>query len=191
MEHAGLDPLQRERLRHYARLVRRWSGRVNLVSKADLDRFEDRHVADCLRALPLLDGLPPGGAIDLGSGAGLPGVPLAIAEPERPWRLVEPKAKRAAFLEEVVRELDLTCEVIVATAQEAVRLAGFRSGHVVATARALAQPEGAFRALAPFVAPGGVSVVFVGRGAPIPREAVEWADGIAIIRREAPSGERR
>src|SRR5918999_4554751 len=106
-------------LARYADLVRRWSERVNLVGPSDLDHFESRHIADCLRLLPLARGLAPGPAIDVGSGAGLPGAVLAIAEPGRRWRLLEPQRRRAAFLEEVVRVLRLDAEVVVLSAEDA------------------------------------------------------------------------
>jgi 16S rRNA (guanine527-N7)-methyltransferase len=171
-----------ERLRAYAELVRRWAPRLDLVAPADLERFEPRHVSDSLRILALLDSLPPGPGVDVGSGAGLPGIPLAICRPDRRWRLVEPRRRRASFLEEAVRVLDLNCEVLVLTAEEAA--AGpLREAHIVATARALTAPERAFELLLPLVGDGGVAVVFVGAGGRIPAISEEWDRGIAIIRR--------
>src|SRR5918999_97820 len=97
----GVSPELEAALALYADLVRRWSGRVNLTSARDLTRFEQRHIADCLRIVSLVDSLPPGPGIDVGSGAGLPGVVLAlVGSRHRHWRLLEPSRKRAAFLEE-------------------------------------------------------------------------------------------
>jgi 16S rRNA (guanine527-N7)-methyltransferase len=176
-EHAIDDP----RLAAYAALVRTWAPRLDLVGPDELARFEERHVADCLRLAPLVAALPPGPAIDVGSGAGLPGVPLAIADPRRPWRLLEPRAKRAAFLEEVVRTLELSCEVLALTAEAAARHPDLAGGHVLAVARALAPPPDAFAMLAPLVASDGVAAVFVGAGAELPPEAALWRPGIAIV----------
>ncbi|MGH2694478.1 MAG: 16S rRNA (guanine(527)-N(7))-methyltransferase RsmG, partial [Actinomycetota bacterium] len=126
----------------YAELVRAWGSRLGLVSERDLDRFRERHIEDSLRLLPLLDSLPVGPAVDVGSGAGLPGIPLAISRPQREWRLLEPRRRRSAFLEEVVRELALdNCEVVIATAQEAARDPRLARAHVLATARALTPPK--------------------------------------------------
>src|SRR5688500_14128170 len=69
----------------YAALVRAWAPKLDLVSPADLERFEERHIADSLRVLDLVAGAPQGPCCDVGSGAGLPGIPLAIAS-ERHWR---------------------------------------------------------------------------------------------------------
>lgn len=166
-------------LKRYAALVRHWAPRLDLVSPGDLVRFEDRHVEDCLRLLPLVRARPPGPAIDVGSGAGLPGIPLAIADPQRHWRLLEPRAKRAAFLEEVVRDLDLDCEVLAVTARDAGRDPRLARKHVIATARALAPPEKAFELVLSLVAPGGIAAVFLGEGAELPAKAESWAPGIA------------
>ena len=166
------------RLRAYAELVGRWAPRIDLISPRDVARFRARHIEDSLRLLPFVDALPEGAAVDVGSGAGLPGVPLAIRGRPRPWRLIEPRAKRAAFLEEVVRELDLEAEVVPRSAQEAARDPGLRGAHVVATARALAPPSAAFRLVLPLVAPEGSAFVVTGSRSAIPRHAAFVAPGI-------------
>lgn len=134
-----------------------------------------------------MTGAPPGPCADVGSGAGFPGVVLALAAPGRTWRLLEPRARRAAFLEEVVRDLALDCEVLRVTAQEAAADPALRGAHAVVTGRALAPPGEAFELLRPLVAPGGVAVVWFGRRAELPPEAEEWAEGLAIMRSAATS----
>ena len=106
--HAG--GLVLDRLARYAELLERWSGRHNLVRFSSREELVERHLLDALAAVPLLDG--GGRLLDVGSGAGLPGVPLLAARPR--WRgvLLEPRQKRWAFLRTVVRELDLSAEVV-------------------------------------------------------------------------------
>ena len=89
------------RLRAYAALLARWTQRINLVSRADEHQIWDRHVQDSLRLAPLI---PPGTdrAIDLGSGAGLPGLVLAVATGIT-FDLVEADRRKAAFLLEAQR----------------------------------------------------------------------------------------
>ena len=176
-----LPPAYEAPLKRYAELVRHWSKRLDLVSPGDLARFESRHIADSLRVLDLLALLPPGPAVDVGSGAGLPGIPLAICDRRHSWRLLEPRSRRAAFLEEAGRALELDCEVIAATAQAAARDGRLAGSHVVATARALAPPPRAVQWLTPLLAPGGTGVIWVGRGAQLPSQSREWREGIAII----------
>lgn len=179
------------RLAAYAELVRRYAARLDLVAGSDLARFEERHIADSLRALPLLDRAQEGPCIDVGSGAGLPGVPLAIARPQRRWRLLEPRRLRAAFLEECVRVLGLDAEVVLLSAQAAAARPGFAAAHAFACARALAPPDEAAGLLRPLLAPGGIGVVFVGSGAGLPAGSEVAAGGLAIIRPAPPGEERR
>ena len=172
-------------LAKYAALIRSWAPRLDLVSPADLERLEERHIEDSLRVVPLLDELPPGPCVDIGSGAGFPGVPLAIARPERRWTLIEPRKLRAAFLDEVVRELELDCEVVRATAEQCGARAGYRATHVLATARAVADPIEIRSLAAPFLMPGGIVLVFTGEQYEYverrPPEAVEWRPGLTIM----------
>jgi 16S rRNA (guanine527-N7)-methyltransferase len=170
------------RLAAFCDLLVRWAPRLDLVSPADLDRLRERHIEDSLRVAPLLREVPPGPVIDVGSGAGLPGIPLAIVAPERHFRLLEPRTGRAAFLEEAVRTLQLDCEVLVTRAEGAARDSRWRRAHALSIARAVAPPVRAFELLAPLTAPGGVSVVFVGASAPLPDGSEEWRKGLAIVR---------
>ncbi|MBT8062960.1 MAG: class I SAM-dependent methyltransferase, partial [Gammaproteobacteria bacterium] len=75
-----IEPGERalEKLLAYLELVRRWSRAYNLVSPGDLEQFIPRHLLDCAAVAPFV---PGGTLIDAGSGAGLPGVPLAILRP--------------------------------------------------------------------------------------------------------------
>jgi 16S rRNA (guanine527-N7)-methyltransferase len=77
-----------------------------MVSRNDGPRLRDRHILDCLRAAPLISNSANTGC-DMGSGAGLPGVPLAIALPDLRITLVEVRRNRAAFLERTVADLEL------------------------------------------------------------------------------------
>lgn len=179
MKHPAGDA--RARLAALHDMVATYSRRLDLVSPNDLPRLYERHIEDSLRALSLVESAPPGPCVDVGSGAGFPGVPLAIVS-GRSWRLIEPRARRAAFLEEVVRELGLDdCEVLALTAEEAARRPGVGDAHALAIARALAPPAQALKICAPLVAPGGRVALFVGSGAEIPPEAEETAPGLITI----------
>ena len=169
------------RLEAYEALVRSWAPRIDLISPGDLDRLGRRHIEDSLKALPLVASAPVGPCVDVGSGAGFPGIPLALAEPARHWRLLEPRAKRAAFLEEVVRSLELDCEVLALSAAQAVADPGLAGSHALATARALAAPARAFELLRPLCMSGGLGVVWSGKDAVVPPDAGEVVPGLASL----------
>ena len=87
--------MNEDKLRQFTALVEKWSPKINLVSKADIPHLWERHVQDSLRLVPYI----PAGttrAIDLGSGAGFPGIILAIAT-GIPFDLVESDTRKAIF----------------------------------------------------------------------------------------------
>jgi 16S rRNA (guanine527-N7)-methyltransferase len=104
------------RLTRYAELVEHWSGRHNLVRYSSRSELVQRHILDALAAARLLAGR--GRLLDIGSGAGLPGVPLLAVRPQWSGLLLEPRQKRWAFLRTVVRELGLAAEVACSRYQD-------------------------------------------------------------------------
>ncbi len=97
------------RLVKYAELLERWSARHNLVRFASREELASRHIGEALAAVPLLG--PARRLLDIGSGGGLPGVPLLAVAEGLEGCLVEPRQKRWAFLRMVIRELGLDAEV--------------------------------------------------------------------------------
>jgi 16S rRNA (guanine(527)-N(7))-methyltransferase RsmG len=111
-----LTPEQQERLVHFEHLLTRHAGNHGLLGPADLGRIHERHVLDSLRVLSCVRSAGDRAMVDMGSGAGLPGVPLAVAFPEAWVALVEPTRRRVAFLELAVQELGLrNTEVVPGT----------------------------------------------------------------------------
>ena len=104
-----LDPQARERLVTYCTELLRWSAKINLVAKAPLREIWETHFLDSLsllRVLPPLDSAQQP-LLDIGTGAGFPGLALKAAHPELPVILVEPRQKRVSFLRHVIRTLGL------------------------------------------------------------------------------------
>ena len=188
-KHRETDASSKDAIAAYLRMLRWWAPRIDLIAPGDLDRLENRHIEDSLKAREIVASAPPGAALDAGSGAGLPGVPLAIVG-DRWWRLLEPRTKRAAFLDEVIRELDLSAEVVRKTTHQAASDPQLAAAHQVVTARALVPPATAFELTAPLVALDGVRIVWVGSNAEIPRDAEVLAGGLAIIGRGGPPAGR-
>jgi len=130
-----------------------------LIGPLELPRLWSRHILNCAIVAPLLS---PGRVGDVGSGAGLPGIVLAIARPDVDFVLIEPMERRVAWLTEQVDELGLTNVDVVRARAEDVRLSEPLDQ---VTARAVS----AFRKLIPLTAPlvrdGGELVLMKGAGA--------------------------
>ena len=143
-----LAPATEQRLRAYAGLLATWTRRINLISAADVPHIWARHIQDSLRLLPLM---PEGAthATDLGSGAGFPGLVLAIVS-GIPVALVESDRRKAAFLQEAAR-LTQAPATVHATRIEACGLAPAP----LVTARALAPLDRLLALAVPLLAPGG------------------------------------
>ena len=101
----ALGPRQRQLLTAYEELLRDRALPLGMIAAGDADRLRERHIGDGLRAAPLLE--PGTHVVDLGSGAGIPGIPLAIARPDVSFVLAELRRNRAAFLELVADSLPL------------------------------------------------------------------------------------
>jgi 16S rRNA (guanine527-N7)-methyltransferase len=136
----------------HVRLLLAWNTAINLTAITEPEAIAARHVADSLAALPLLSARPPGTILDLGSGGGFPGVPLAVTLPAARVTLVESVGKKAGFLRAVVRALALDDRVIVAN----TRAEALAPGHWdVVTARAVATLATLVEVALPLLAEGG------------------------------------
>ncbi|MFO8073299.1 MAG: 16S rRNA (guanine(527)-N(7))-methyltransferase RsmG [Polyangia bacterium] len=105
-----------ELLERYCRELVRWNRRLNLTGARTVEELAAGPLFDALTLVPVLE--RSGRLLDIGSGGGLPGVPAAIACPELTLTLVEPRARRAAFLRHAVHLLRLDCEVVQTRAEE-------------------------------------------------------------------------
>ena len=120
-EHGHRGSEFRRRMEAYNQLVLDASLRMTLISKGDRPKFASRHLTEVLSA-SVID-LPADGAEvwDVGSGAGIPGIPLAAARPEVRVVLVEPRHRRAAFLERAILALGIRNASVQATSIEGLR----------------------------------------------------------------------
>lgn len=146
-----------DRLALLRTLVIEESGRQNLISPATVDDIDRRHISDSLQLLPYL---PRGVLVDIGTGAGFPGLVLACCRTD-PVHLVEPRSKRAAFLDRVVSELGLTNATVWGCKVERLELTGVSA----ITARAVAALDRLFNAAETIATPATMWVLPKGRSA--------------------------
>lgn len=130
-----------------------------LIGPREVPRLWDRHVLNCAVVADLIPS--EASVVDVGSGAGLPGLPLAIARPDLRVTLVEPLERRCRWLSMVIEDLGLPVEVVRGRADE---VTGNVSGDVV-TARAVAALDKLARWLVPLMKPGGSVLALKGRTA--------------------------
>ena len=119
LEEAGLNSLNPEttaRFDRYLSLLLKWNARMNLTAIRDPKEILSRHF---LESITCAQALPPGIAalLDFGSGAGFPGIPIALCRPEILVTLAESQTKKAAFLQEAVRTLGLSARVFSGRAE--------------------------------------------------------------------------
>ena len=174
-----LDETALSRLETYHDMLLDWNTRMDLTS-VSADRMAARHFLDSL--LPLkASGLIPeeGRLIDVGTGAGFPGLPLAIARPSLQVTLLEAQGKRCQFLQAVCQALGLeNVTIINDRAENLGRTEGHREGYDRAVARAVAALPVLVEYLLPFVREGGMALCWKG-----PAVAGEQADGAAAAAR--------
>jgi 16S rRNA (guanine527-N7)-methyltransferase len=138
-----------------------------LIGPLELPRLWTRHILNCALVAPLLR---PGTVGDIGSGAGLPGLVLAIARPDVHFTLIEPMERRVTWLDDQVRSLGLDNVEVLRTRAEDVRLP---EGFDQLTARAVSAFSKLIPMCAPLVVPGGELVLMKGMNAGKEIEAAE------------------
>lgn len=185
---AGIDAALAERLAVYAALVLDANRRLNLTGAKNGTAF----AAHLLDALTLRDDVI-GPLIDVGSGNGVPGIPLALATGAT-VTLLEPIKKRTAFLRKALSALGIGGIALDARAEDAARDPAHRERFQTATARAVSTAPTVAELTVPFLAIGGRALLQRGSLDPIERNAVADAAlvlGAALVEERVLEGERR
>lgn len=160
----------------YAEMLATAGVERGLLGPREVDRIWDRHL---LNSAAVAEVLEHGERIvDIGSGAGLPGIPLAIARPDLKVILLEPLLRRSEFLKEVVAELGLTVEVVRGRAEEPWVREQFGERDV-AVSRAVAALDKLTKWSMPLLRPGGRMIAIKGERAP--EEVEEHRRGMAAL----------
>jgi len=151
-----LDDETRERLLRYVQLLIRENRRCNLIGTSDVRELWSLHVADSLTLLPCVERFRPRRLLDLGSGGGLPGIPLACACPQMHVTLLDATRRKTDALRRIVAELQLpNVPVIWGRAETLAHNAAHREVYDVVVARAVAPVAALCEYASGFVRPGG------------------------------------
>jgi 16S rRNA (guanine527-N7)-methyltransferase len=172
----SLSPEALARFEAYLALILKWNARMNLTAVREPDEIVRRHFAESVFAATQIPSKVKT-LLDFGSGAGLPGIPIAICRPEIGVTLAESQGKKAAFLREAVRTLDLKADIWDRRVEE------MPSGRVfdAVTLRAVDKMAIASRHAAERVAEGGILQIF----APLKTEpgsiaGIQWEETVQI-----------
>ncbi len=163
----------------YADELIRWNQEFNLTAITDREGIQIKHFLDALSILKVLPpGSGPASVIDVGTGAGFPGLPLKIARPELAVTLAEATGKKAAFCEAVVEKLGLEgVTVLKSRAEELGQDPAHREQYDWALARAVAEMPVLAEYLLPLARVGGHALAQKGENAPAETQAAAGAIG--------------
>ena len=153
-----------ERFEAFHAILDEYNQRMDLTAVLDEDERVDRHDLDS--AAPLAQGLLAQNArvIDVGTGAGFPGMPLLILRPDLRMTFLDALSKRIAFLEDALKRLNLTATALHARAEDAARLETHREAYDAAVSRAVASSATLQELTLPFVKTGGLAIAWKGPG---------------------------
>ncbi len=172
-----LDNLALERLKKYAELLVEWNQKINLTAILDPEGIAIKHFLDCLMIFKYVE-IPKGASvIDIGTGAGFPGVVMKIARPDIKLTLMDSLAKRITFLETLCSELDLDVTCIHSRAEDITD--NQREGYDFAVARAVANMRVLTEYCLPFVKVSGSFIAM--KGASAEQETVEANNAISTL----------
>ncbi len=169
-----------ERLAAYAALLMRWNRAYNLTAARTEEELVDRHLVD---SLVIRAYLQPGPLLDVGSGPGLPGLPLAILEPERSVTLLDSSGKKARFLRQCCTELGLGQVTVRQARMEALA----EGGYAVVTARAVAALKELIPATRHLLALGGRLLALKGERAEAELQALPEDEAAGLEVHELPT----
>lgn len=159
----SFSPKQIALLTQYVDLLADWSARVRLISRNDRNFIWERHILDCLSLVPHLP--TDGPVLDLGSGAGLPGIVIKIMRSDLEVYLLEPARMKTLFLRETITALDLQNTFAIRNrAETLVGESSFAGKFLIGTARAVAQLPQLWNWIEPLLAPRGVLLAMKGPG---------------------------
>lgn len=175
-----LSDKQVDQFLRYVHLLQEWNNRMNLTAITDTENIITKHLLDSLSVTTVQAFPEAARVIDIGTGAGLPGIPLAILYPETHVTLLDAVQKKVGFLEEVKKELSLhNVQALHGRAEEYAHQLEHREHYDLALSRAVALLPTLVEYALPFVRVGGLFIAYKGETAP--QEVEQAAPAIELL----------
>lgn len=146
----------------YAKLLVEWNEKINLTAITDLDEIVIKHFVDSLTVFSAVDIPQKARIIDVGTGAGFPGIPMLIARPDLDITLMDSTNKRLNVIRDILEKLELEANVVHSRAEEAGKSPSFREKYDFSTARAVSNLRDLSEYCLPFVKVGGAFISMKG-----------------------------
>ena len=155
MFHVKLDETALKRFDIYAKLLIEWNEKINLTAITDPEGVTIKHFLDSLTIFSYVDIQEGAKVIDVGTGAGFPGLAMLIARPDLKMTLMDSTKKRLMVIEDILENIGLTANVVHSRAEEAGQNKAFREQYDFSTARAVTNLRDLAEYCLPFVKVGG------------------------------------
>ena len=166
---------QTDAFEKYASLLIEWNEKINLTAITDENDIAIKHFIDSISLLRSVDIKQGASVIDIGTGAGFPGIPLKIMRPDIKLTLLDSLNKRLLFLDEVCDSLGITAELIHARAEECSRQPSHREKYDYAVSRAVANLPALCEYCIPYIRVGGSFIAMKGPDGKTELESAEKA----------------
>ncbi len=173
--HLSLSDTQKAAFQTYADLLIEWNQKMNLTAITDPKEIAVKHFIDSISILTCVNLKENASLIDIGTGAGFPGIPLKIMRPDLRLTLLDSLNKRLVFLEEVCRTLSIEAELLHARAEEYGQKPAYREQYDYAVSRAVANLPSLCEYCIPYIKVGGHFIAMKGPDGETERQAAAQA----------------
>ena len=177
--HIEITDQQKKCFEIYAKMLVEWNEKMNLTAITKEDEIAVKHFIDSISILKYIDIKADSSVIDIGTGAGFPGIPLKIMYPDIKLTLLDSLNKRLIFISEVCKATNINANIVHARAEEYARKAGYRESFDYVVSRAVANLPSLCEYCIPYVKKGGMFISM--KGAEAEKEILISGNAINIL----------
>lgn len=184
LKNAGFDPSfeQLEKLEKYMDGILSWNEKVNLTAITKPEEFVEKHYVDSLQAIKLAEFDEAENVLDLGTGGGFPGIPLAIMCPDKNFTLVDSLSKRLKIIDELAEELNINnIETVHGRFEDLGKDVNLRESFEIVVSRAVAEMAVLAEYALPFVSVGGFLIAYKTGGELLDKELDAASNAIKLL----------